>query len=359
MRPYRTVDDKIDGVVITFVDISERRHVEEALRESERLLRQQKVLVDLSRAPIFEWEFDGPIVEWNRGSEELYGYTREEAIGKAKELLLRTTVPGSSFAQLKAKLLEEGHWTGELQQRAKDGRVLTVESRLQLESFDGRRLVLESTRDVTERKALEDRQRLLLSELTHRVKNTLSVVQAIAHQTLRGSQSNQDFIKSFDARLAALGKAHNLLTRSNWRGADFGALARQQLEPHTPSNPDRLRIEGEPVFLPPDLATPFGLVLHELATNAAKYGSLSRQNGTVHLSWTLGRSNGQRALTVSWRERGGPPAQRPAQGGFGTTLIESGIPNATVTSDYGANGFACTIEVPLVEAAAGAGVVQA
>jgi two-component system, chemotaxis family, CheB/CheR fusion protein len=159
--------------------------------------------------------------------------------------------------------------------------------------------------------------------------------------------------------LAALGKAHNLLTRSNWRGADLATLARQQLEAHTPNSPDRLRIEGEPIFLPPDLATPFGLVLHELATNAGKYGSLSRAAGTVHLGWAVAPRDGRRVLTVTWRERGGPPAQRPAAGGFGTTLIETGIPNATVASDYGANGFACTIEVPLVETAAAAGVVQA
>src|SRR4029078_9552619 len=103
VRPYRTVDDKIDGVVITFVDISERHQVEEALRESERRLGQEQHLVDLSRDPIFVWDFDDGIVDWNRGSEELYGYPRDEALGKQKELLLSTSVPGSSFAELKAK----------------------------------------------------------------------------------------------------------------------------------------------------------------------------------------------------------------------------------------------------------------
>src|ERR1700751_2044967 len=101
--PYRTVDDKIDGVVITFVDVSERHRVEAALRESERRLAQEMRLVDLSRDPIFLWEVDGGIVEWNRGSEELYGYSGEEAIGRSKEQLLRTTVPGSSFSELKSK----------------------------------------------------------------------------------------------------------------------------------------------------------------------------------------------------------------------------------------------------------------
>jgi two-component system CheB/CheR fusion protein len=149
MRPYRTMDDKIDGVVITFIDITERRQVEEALRESERQLRQQKRLVELSRDPIFVWDFDNGIVEWNRGSEELYGYTRAEVLGKRKEEFLATEVPGGSFDELKAKLLKDGSWAGTLRHRTKDGRALAIESRLQLETFEGRRLVLESTREMT------------------------------------------------------------------------------------------------------------------------------------------------------------------------------------------------------------------
>jgi two-component system CheB/CheR fusion protein len=152
LRPYRTVDDKIDGVVLTFVDISERRQVEEALRESERALRQQKRLVEISHDPIFVWDFDGGVVEWNRGSQEVYGYSREEALGKRKEQLLSTVVPGGSFEQLRAKLLREGSWSGELTHRTKSGETLTVEGRLLLESIDGRRLVLESTGRIAGRK---------------------------------------------------------------------------------------------------------------------------------------------------------------------------------------------------------------
>src|SRR5262249_26034408 len=109
MRPYRTVDDRIDGVVITFVDNTERRHTEEALRESEQQLRQQKRLGDLSREPMFVWRMtDGHIIDWNRGSEELYGYSRQQAVGRRNEDLLATTVPGSTFAELKRKLMADG-----------------------------------------------------------------------------------------------------------------------------------------------------------------------------------------------------------------------------------------------------------
>jgi two-component system, chemotaxis family, CheB/CheR fusion protein len=157
LRPYRTVDDKIDGLVITFIDVTERRLIEEAQRERERQLRQQKNLVDLSRDPIFMWDFDRGILEWNRGCEELYGYTREEALGRKKDQFLGTEGAGFGFADVRAKLLEEGKWSGELTQKTKHERILTVETRILLESVDGHRLVLESARDITERKVLEER----------------------------------------------------------------------------------------------------------------------------------------------------------------------------------------------------------
>jgi two-component system, chemotaxis family, CheB/CheR fusion protein len=157
MRPYRTVDNKIDGIVITFVDVTERRHTEEALRESERQLRQQKRLLELARVPIFMWDADGRIVEWNRGCEELYGYRREEAIGKDKEELLKTEVPGSSFEEVRNKLRQEGVWTGKLFHRAKDGRVVTTEALIQVESVGGRRLALQCMRDIADRKQGRER----------------------------------------------------------------------------------------------------------------------------------------------------------------------------------------------------------
>ncbi len=347
LRPYRTVDDKIDGIVLTFVDMSDRLNAEQALRESERRLRQEKQLVELSRDPIFIWEFDGTIIDWNRGSEELYGYNHDEAVGKKKNELLKTIVPGSSFAELRTKLLEKGTWNGELKHWTKDGRELTIESRIVLQSIDGRRLALESTRDVTERKAWEAQQKLLLRELTHRVKNTLSVVQSIAHQTQRYSKSYEEFTERLDGRLAALAAAHSLLVESDWKGTDLATLARCQLEPYASSNPGRARIVGEPIFLSADLATPFAIVFHELATNAAKYGSFSQQSGSVELSWTMRTRDDQPLLVVIWRERGGPGVKQPNSAGFGTQLIERAIPNATVSREFGAEGLVCTIEVPL------------
>jgi len=350
LRPYRTVDDRIDGVVITFVDVTERLNVEQALRASERTLRQDKRLVEISHDPIFVWDFDDGILEWNRGSEELYGYSRAEALGKRKERLLGTSVPGASFAEVQASLLEKGSWSGELRHRAKDGRELTVESRIVLDGTDGRRLALESTHDITERKDFERRQQLLMRELSHRIKNTLAVVQAIAHQTQRYSRSPEDFIARFDGRLQALSNAHALLIGSSWTGAEVAAIAHSQLDAYrSADNPDRLRIEGGPATLPADLATPFGLVLHELATNAAKHGSLSQPGGSVTLRWTVATVNDRPTLRVTWTESGGPPVEPPRTTGFGGVLIENGLPHAVVHREFHPSGLVCTMEISLRE----------
>jgi two-component system CheB/CheR fusion protein len=346
-RPYRTVDDKIDGVVITFVDISDRLQVEEALRTSERHLLHEKQLIDLSREPIFVWDLDGGILQWNRGCEEFYGFKRTEAIGQQSQRLLATTVPGSSFEQMKATLLERTTWSGELIQRSKDGRELTVDSRLELVAVEGRRLVFESGRDITERKQWEQHQRLLLRELNHRVKNTLAVVQAIAHQTLRSAKTSKDFVEAFEGRVAALGSAHDLLVQSDWKGADLASLAREQLKPYITDDPSRAQIDGPPVLLPPGLASPFGFVIYELATNAAKYGALSAPNGTISLNWSLETSGPGALLKFVWKESGGPRVKPPTGKGFGSVLIEKGIPQAKVNREFKPAGVVCTVEVPL------------
>ncbi len=210
-----------------------------------------------------------------------------------------------------------------------------------------------SERHVAEAAVLagEDRQRLLLSELTHRVRNSLAVIQAIARHTLRGNQPREEELKRFEGRLAALAGAYTLLVESDWKGADLAELAHQQLDAYGGKNPDRLHIAGEGVLLPADLATPFGLVLHELASNAAKHGALSNPTGGLTVTWTLSRGDKGRLIRVEWREAGGPPVKNPAGGGSGTALIESAIPGATVKREFSAGGLACTIELELPEAA--------
>ncbi|WP_429815934.1 chemotaxis protein CheB [Ensifer sp. B1-9] len=346
IRPYRTIDDKIDGVVATFVDVTERRRAEESARESKQRLEQASRLLELSRSPMFVWDFDNGIMQWNRGSEELYGYSRDEALGRRKEELLKTEVPDSSFEQLRQSLLATGHWSGELRHTTKSGQVLTIESQIELLPLGDRRLVLESTRDVTDRKRWEKRRQLLVNELSHRVKNTLAVVQSLARQSLRAASSSEEFVERFEGRLSALANAHQLLFKSEWSGAELGALAMSQLNAYG-ADKKKLQIKGAPFELPPSLATPFGLVLHELATNALKYGALSTENGRVKLSWKNG--NNDRELIVVWEESGGPPVKAPAKQGFGGVVIEKSLPGATVNREFRPSGLICTLEIELPE----------
>jgi two-component system CheB/CheR fusion protein len=348
LRPYRTLDDRIDGVVVTFVDITERRRVDQALSDSDELLRHETQLVELSHSPIFVWDLDDGIVQWNRGSEQLYGFPREFALGKRKHLMLKTRVPGGSFETVTAALVETGRWSGELVQQTRDGREVTVEADLELVEIDGRRLVMESTRDITERKTWERRQSLMVSELSHRVKNTLAVVQSFAAQSIRGSHSPEEFTERFEGRLAALARAHLLLI-DPWKGADLEALAREQLGPYVDVQSERLVARGDPATLPPDLAVPLGLVLHELATNAVKHGAWSSPKGRVELEWSHSELAGKRALAVVWRELDGPRVRPPQQTGFGSRLIEKGLPNSSVRTQFLPTGLVCAMQITLPE----------
>ncbi|HUI98064.1 MAG TPA: chemotaxis protein CheB [Xanthobacteraceae bacterium] len=208
--------------------------------------------------------------------------------------------------------------------------------------------------DVTERRAGEQRQQVLLDGLSHRLNSTLAVVQAIAHQTQRDGGSPEEFDARFDGRLAAVGRAQDLLVGSKWAGADLAVLAREQVGPYVGDDPSRLRLDGEAVTLPPDLATPFAIVLHELAVNAVQYGALSRPRGTIDLGWKREPRNSPAKLTVVWKESGGPAVKRPRRSGAaGASLIEQAVPSASVQRDFRADGLVCTIALLLPDDAAG------
>lgn len=138
-----------------------------------------------------------------------------------------------------------------------------------------------------------------------------------------------------------------MLLESQWKGADLAALARQQLGAYASRDPAQIQITGESVLLSAELAMPFGLVLHELATNAAKYGALLSAKGKLAVNWSLGQKDGQRILDFKWREKDGPVAKTPEKNGFGSGLVASGIPNATVKRNFNPDGFECSISVPL------------
>ena len=153
--------------------------------------------------------------------------------------------------------------------------------------------------DISERKAAEEEKALLLRVLAHRVNNTFAVILAVAQQTLRTAPSSRAFVETFSGRLQALAQAHNLLLTQDWTGADLGELAKGQLAPFCLEGQERLSIEGPKVTLSPPQAIALGVVLHELGTNAARYGALSNGIGRVNLSWTLGPGR----VVLAWAER--------------------------------------------------------
>jgi PAS domain S-box-containing protein len=199
-----------------------------------------------------------------------------------------------------------------------------------------------STEDIHERKVAEEHQRLLINELNHRVKNTLASVQAIAFQTLRGDIPLAEARGRFEERLMALSRAHNLLTEENWGGASLERVVRDATE-HLAGESGRFDIEGKPLRLAPRAALALAMALHELATNAAKYGALSVEGGRVAIAWTL---DGDR-LRLDWRERGGPPVAPPERRGFGSRLIERGLESdlgGAAELRFEPEGLSCRIE---------------
>ena len=201
--------------------------------------------------------------------------------------------------------------------------------------------------DVTERKASEEKLRLLLRELTHRSKNLLAVIQAIARQTASSTTSVEDFLQHFSNRLVAIGASHDLLVADDWHGASLRALIEQLLRARTDRFGERISIEGDDVMLKPEAIHNLGLALHELATNAQQYGALSADAGRVAVHWQF--NDDASKLKLVWEERGGPPVAVPERSGFGRAMVERVVGQALesdVTLSFAARGVRCVIVIP-------------
>jgi len=200
--------------------------------------------------------------------------------------------------------------------------------------------------DVTDTVAAVERQKLMIDELNHRVKNTLATVQSIAVQTARSHTDPKTFAEGFQARLLALSHTHDLLTRSHWEGADLRAILEHETEAH---GPHRISLNGAPVGLGPAAALSLGMIFHELATNAAKYGALSAPEGRVLIDWGVADQT-RPVLHLTWRELDGPPVTPPTRRGFGSRLIERNVRHdlaGEVKLEYATSGFTAEFMVPL------------
>jgi two-component sensor histidine kinase len=200
---------------------------------------------------------------------------------------------------------------------------------------------------ASERKASEDQLHLLLRELTHRSKNLLAVISAIARQTAARTTSVDEFLKRFSARLYAIGSSHDLLIADDWHGASLRTLVEQQLETHADGFGTRIAIEGEDIVLKPEAVHNLGLALHELAANAEKFGSLSDPKGGITINWDF--CDDAEALKLVWQETGGPEVHAPERSGFGRAMLENVVGKALagdVTLSFPAEGVHCEIVIP-------------
>ena len=203
--------------------------------------------------------------------------------------------------------------------------------------------------DVTERKEGEAHLRLLLRELTHRSKNLLAVIQAMARQTARHAGSTEGFLNQFGARLQALSSSHDLLVRESWHGASLRELIRSQLRDYFDASGERVTLDGVDIALKPEAAQNLGLALHELAANAARFGALSAPEGPLSITWRRRPADAGEALEIDWCERGGPRVKPRRKKGFGSMVIEGNLSralNATVDLTFDPEGLQCKVVIP-------------
>src|SRR6266496_796705 len=239
--------------------------VEELDRSNRQLVEHARVL---DHANVLVRNVHDEITLWNQGARRLYGWTREEAVGKVVHQLLRTEFP-VPLEEIKQILLRDGGWDGEVVQYTKSGEQVVSQSHWDLhKGADGAPVaILETNTDITERKRYEEHFQFIMRELSHRSKDLLAVIQSIARQIALRTETFAEFQSAFAARIDALIEIHNLLVAGAWRGVEIHELIRTQLSPFITTDADQLEIAGPPVTLTPTAAEQIGLALHELATN--------------------------------------------------------------------------------------------
>ncbi|WP_338036640.1 PAS domain-containing sensor histidine kinase [Arvimicrobium flavum] len=329
--------ERFPGVVI---EITERKQAEE-------MLLRLAAIVASSDDAIMSIDLDARITSWNEGAERLYGFSAEEVIGQPVSIILpadRSQEEHAILARIRRGERVDPYDTQRLHKNRTNVDVSLTVSPVR----DAAGKVVGASkiaRDIRARKEAERLQRVLMNELKHRVKNVLATVRAIAMQTFR-DEEHRLARAAFDARLLALARAHDLLTAESWSGAELSALIAEVLSPYDRGN---FEIGGPRLRLPSEVVLPFSLALHELATNAAKYGALSVPSGQVSIRWSIMDDDSPR-LSLSWTERGGPAVHIPSHKGFGSRLVEGLLSvqlGGEVRIDYAAKGLVCEIDAPL------------
>lgn len=320
------------------------------LQRVERLGRRLAAIVESSDDAIISEDPNGIIMTWNRAAERMFGYSGAEAVGKPIAMIYPSDRSTEEAENLERVFRGKGVDRRETIRRRKDGSLIDVALSLSPISDRSGTIIGISkiARDITELKRFEKRQALLVSELDHRVKNILAQVAVVATSTRQGSRSLDEFLGSLHGRIEAMAVAHSLLSQAGWKSVGLDALVRDLLAPYaTGAN---VTISGTDVVLSPAETQALARVLHELATNAAKYGSLSVFGGQVSVSWNRKPNGAATNLTLVWRELGGPTVAPEVHSSYGTNLIRNLIPHelgGTVDLVFGPDGVNCRIEFPV------------
>ncbi len=339
--------------------LREANEVAAVLRESSRKLlsseARYRTLAERARDIVLVIRDDGVIADANPAALKAYGYARHELIGMPIAALREESELPQVQEQL--ALAKQGGALFEAAHRRKDGTTFPVEVSAASAQVGAERLIYSIIRDITERKKAEealkrdaDHIHLLMRELSHRSKNLLAVIQAMARQTTKSARSLTEFENRFEARVAALARSHDLLVHQNWQGVRLSELVQTQLAPFVDDFEKRIVMKGPPLRLQPEAAHNIGLALHELATNASKYGALSSAAGRVEIAWEIIRpANAPPRFALSWHESCGPLVVAPKRKGFGRQVIERLVPaalNGDVALTFRPEGIAWTLQAP-------------
>ncbi len=340
--PLKDASGRMVGAINLLVDMTEHKRAD---RDAARLA----AIVASSDDAIVSKSLDGRVTSWNEGATRIFGYDAEEMIGQPITRIIPPELHGEERRILEKLRRGERVNHYETVRVTKQGR--RVDISLSVSPLrDTAGVIIGASkvaRDVTERKQAEQLQHLLINELNHRVKNTLATVQAIAGQSLLRASGAVEFVSGFTGRIQALARAHTLLTQARMQGADVSEVVREQVLLGTSDDP-RISCSGPLLALEPDAALHLSLLLHELATNARKYGALSVPKGRLAIRWEV-RTNGGRKLLLRWEESDGPQVRAPATRGFGTTLIEQTLAThgGSACVHYNADGVTCELSLPI------------
>jgi len=313
-----------------------------------------RLILETALDAVIVMRSDGTVADCNERATETFGWTRQDAIGKdMAELIIPPQYRDAHHKGL-ARFLADGSGPIlrkriEISAMRKSGEEFPVELSISPLLDDDAYLFVGYVRDITERKRAEEHQKLLLEELNHRAKNILSTVSGIASRTAKTSVSVDEFSEKFSARLQSLGRAHTLLTAASWQPTSLSDLAKDILSPHRRYEGVQIELGGPPLRLRPKEALAISMILHELATNAIKYGALSNSQGRLAIGWDEIDDGSEPTIHLRWHETGLAGVSPPQRTGFGSKLIEASTRHelgGDVAVDYRPDGVRYDFRFP-------------